>query len=170
MQLYAADFHGLRRSGKSTSRVDLAGWRKDRARMFSKKMVVEIGGEVVTVGAKTIRLEFRQQWASGSYSDVGRKVIVLGQVEPDTWRILSEEMLDSHVTDEPRWLDATARGQFAFVERGAVVLASGGRLCKMSFTSAQAEDERQVTYEVQTCPVAATDLHLVLRTTGANPC
>ncbi len=73
--LYAAGFHGVRRSGGRTVVLDRDAWLRDRERMFKKPMKVTAADLQVARAGGVARASFVQQWASGSYADRGRKEI-----------------------------------------------------------------------------------------------
>lgn len=98
--LYAADFHGVRRSGARVIRLDRAGWLKDRARMFKQPMKVSAGAPQIGPAERGVALLFEQTFASGSYRDVGQKRLVVVD-EGGALRIASEEMLSSDLRPEP---------------------------------------------------------------------
>jgi len=92
--LYSKDFFGIRRAGKKTKRFERDEWLKDRARMFTKRMRVEVAdfeeapteqGDVVT---------FTQVWESGAFKDGGKKRIQLRRTT-GSYEITQEEMLTS---------------------------------------------------------------------------
>ncbi len=97
--LYASDFRGVRRSGEKEVTLDLAGWKKDRKRMFRKPMKVEIAGLEVAWTGEIAQADFVQIWRSGSYEDVGPKRIRLA-IYDGKLRIKSEEMLWSGITPD----------------------------------------------------------------------
>jgi hypothetical protein len=80
--LYAPDFTGVKRTAADKeTRLDLAGWKADRAKMFkAKSLSVEAFAEQygpepngdVTVG-------FRQVFKSGGYADQGLKMVTMGR-------------------------------------------------------------------------------------------
>jgi len=95
--LYHPSFSGVRRTGNKRRQLSRDLWLADRANMFKKPMKVSI--EEVTVDEEkshssrsTIR--FVQRWSSGSYGDVGRKVMrISGQ--GSSMAIDQEELLES---------------------------------------------------------------------------
>jgi hypothetical protein len=95
--LYARHFSGVRRSGERTVTLDLAGWIRDRTRMFKKPMSVTADEVAVRNTADGIEVTFVQTWASGSYRDVGPKRLQLVE-EDGHLRIAREEMLASTQT------------------------------------------------------------------------
>ena len=94
--LYAPDFAGVKRVGKTAKKMTRAAWLKDRKAMFKARLDVTARDLVVTVpppGATTgATLEFVQTWVSGSYGDVGPKRIVL---DASNSTIVGEELLSS---------------------------------------------------------------------------
>ncbi len=93
-QLYAAGFVGVRRSGTRVATLDRAGWLKERARMFKKRMTVEAADTRVETNERGFRVTLEQTWASESYRDVGTKLLELAP-EDGELRIVREEMLAS---------------------------------------------------------------------------
>ncbi len=96
-RLYARRMTGVRRSGEVTKAFARAGWLADRRRMFAKQMQVAASEVKVTPGP-TAAVLFTQQFASGNFSDVGPKRLVLVREEGQV-RIAREEMLASQVLD-----------------------------------------------------------------------
>lgn len=94
--LYASDFAGIKRVGKTAKKMTRAAWLKDRKAMFKARLDVTARDLVVTAppaGAATgVTLDFTQTWVSGSYGDVGPKRIVL---DASNSTIVSEELLSS---------------------------------------------------------------------------
>ena len=128
--LYATPFVGVRRSGTRKVELDRAGWLKDRARMFKKKMTVTADEiDVRTAGAVTT-LRFRQTWRSASWGDVGHKELQVVS-EAGAPRIAREEQLDSRplLPEGPSFLlaapDVTAEGAQA---NAAPLVAVGAAL------------------------------------------
>jgi hypothetical protein len=120
-KLYAGDFKGVRRSGHRTATLDRTGWLQDRQRMFQKKMAVEAHHVRVFASRASARIVFVQQWASGTYSDVGPKHLVLRH-GPSGYEIVREELFASY-TRKPGTVDLVAFRQFAFVIDGEVVIS-----------------------------------------------
>jgi len=118
---YAPNFTGVRRSGSRTASFDRAGWMQDRRRMFQKKMTVSAENVRVFADMASARVIFVQRWASGRYSDVGAKELVL-QRGAAGFRIAREELLASAV-GKPGNLDVEAFRRFAFVVDGEVVIS-----------------------------------------------
>ncbi|MCS6913691.1 MAG: nuclear transport factor 2 family protein [Myxococcales bacterium] len=114
--LYASRFYGVRRSGSRTVHLDRAGWLRDRARMFGKPMQVEVADLTVHPGSSSAQVRFTQSWASGSYRDVGPKVMVIVR-EAGGLRIAREELLRSERLAPP------APGGLLWVLEGEAVLA-----------------------------------------------
>ncbi len=86
----------MRRSGKQTVRLDRRAWLADRKKMFARPMLVGMRDVELQLGPGRATAHFTQEWASGSYSDVGPKVIELVVVGQDV-RIGREEMLRSRI-------------------------------------------------------------------------
>jgi len=99
--LYADDFAGVRRSGKQTVRLDRKGWLGDRKKMFTKPMLVGMREVVVVLAPARAIVHFTQEWASGSYHDVGPKVIEVVARGADL-AIAREEMLVSRLVTPTR--------------------------------------------------------------------
>lgn len=93
-RLYAGKFEGIRRSGAKVTRLDRAGWVKDRERMFRSKMVVSAADRKVEPYGSGYRVTFTQTWASGKYKDMGTKELIVLD-EDGELRIFREEMLQS---------------------------------------------------------------------------
>jgi hypothetical protein len=93
-QLYATSFEGIRRSGARVTKLDRAGWLKDRERMFQKKMTVTAADRNVEAYGSGHRVTFTQTWSSGSYKDTGTKELILLE-EGGELRIFREELLES---------------------------------------------------------------------------
>lgn len=100
-------FHGIRRtsSGKP-KKLDFAGWRADRKRMFDAgKMEVRASGLKVATwidpGSKLDRflvsISFVQSWRNAKYADHGDKILILRRVQksPRDYKIVHEDMLTS---------------------------------------------------------------------------
>lgn len=94
LALYAERFEGVRRSGERAARMDRKGWAADRTKMFAKKMVVTAGDVFISTTESTAQVTFTQTWASGTYKDVGPKLLVVVK-EKGALRIAREEMLAS---------------------------------------------------------------------------
>src|SRR5450631_1157133 len=118
--LYASTFTGVRRSGPRTASFDRAGWMADRERMFRKPMTVSAEKVRVIADAASARVIFVQRWASGGYSDVGAKELVLRR-GAGGFRIAREELFGS-ATGKPGEVDVEAFRRFAFVVDGEVVV------------------------------------------------
>jgi hypothetical protein len=97
--LYARNFTGVRRSGERVIPLDRAGWMADRARMFKRPMQVSASDVQQEKKHSALTITFTQEWASGSYHDVGKKRIDAA-LEDGQLRIVSEEMLVSAVDEE----------------------------------------------------------------------
>ena len=119
--LYAPSFTGVRRSGPRTASFDRAGWMADRERMFRKPMTVSADKVRVIADAASARVIFVQRWASGGYSDVGAKELVLRR-GPGGFRIAREELFGS-ATGKSGEVDVEAFRRFAFVVDGEVVVS-----------------------------------------------
>ena len=119
--LYAPSFTGVRRSGPRTASFDRAGWMADRERMFRKPMTVSAEKVRVIADAASARVIFVQRWASGGYSDVGAKELVLRR-GPGGFRIAREELFGS-ATGKTGEADVEAFRRFAFVVDGEVVVS-----------------------------------------------
>lgn len=119
--LYAPGFTGVRRSGPRTASFGLASWMQDRQRMFQKKMTVSAEKVRVIADAASARVIFVQRWASGGYSDVGSKELVLRR-GPAGLRIAREELFLS-ATGKSGEVDVEALRRFAFVVDGEVVVS-----------------------------------------------
>lgn len=119
--LYSEDFRGVRRSGKKTVRLDHAGWLADRKKMFKRAMRVELSALEIEVGRKSAEVRFVQEWASGSYRDVGPKVIRVVETA-DGLRITGEEMLASMLLAASDELPLLSE-QLGLVYEGQLVLA-----------------------------------------------
>lgn len=96
-KLYAQRMTGVRRSGEVAKSFARPGWLADRRRMFAKQMQVTASEVQITAGP-TAAVQFSQQFASGNFSDVGPKRLVLVR-EAGEVRIAREEMLASQVLD-----------------------------------------------------------------------
>lgn len=94
--LYAPDFQGVRRSGKSVKKFDHDGWLADRKKMFAETMIVSADNPVARAEGDRLTIDFEQTWESGSYADKGPKRIVLA-----AGLVVSEEMLASTLTVVP---------------------------------------------------------------------
>jgi hypothetical protein len=119
--LYAPSFTGVRRSGPRAASFDRTGWMADRQRMFRKKMTVSAEKVRVIADAASARVIFVQHWASGGYSDVGSKELVLRRVSTG-FRIAREELFDS-ATGKSGEVDVEAFRQFAFVVEGEILVS-----------------------------------------------
>jgi hypothetical protein len=96
--LYAKKFTGVRQSGSRTVNLNLAGWIKDRTRMFnsSSKMEVSISDITAEEDDEGVHFMFTQRFKQGSYQDVGPKHLLISQ-EYGEMKIVREEMLASHL-------------------------------------------------------------------------
>src|SRR4051812_31381121 len=118
--LYAPSFTGVRRSGPRTASFDRAGWMADRERMFRKPMTVSAEKVRVIADAASARVIFVQRWASGGYSDVGAKELVLRR-GPGGFRIAREELFGS-ATGKSGEVDVDAVRRLAVLDDGRGVL------------------------------------------------
>jgi hypothetical protein len=119
--LYAPSFTGVRRSGARTASFDRAGWMADRERMFRKPMTVSAEKVRIIADVASARVIFVQRWASGGYSDVGPKELVLRR-GPGGFGIAREELFAS-ATGKSGEVDLEAFRRFAFVVDGEVVVS-----------------------------------------------
>lgn len=96
--LYAENFTGVRQSGARTVNLDLAGWIKDRTRMFtsSSRMQVSISDITAEEDDDGVHFIFTQRFKQGSYQDVGPKHLLIS-VEDGAMKIVREEMLSSRL-------------------------------------------------------------------------
>jgi len=94
--LYAPRFTGIKRSGPREKTFGRERWLADRARMFKSAMKVTADDIEVELASDTAIVTLKQTWASGSYQDVGPKLLVLVP-EPGGLAIAREEMLASEV-------------------------------------------------------------------------
>jgi len=108
--LYARRFHGIRRSGDKTVKLDHDGWLRERKKMFGVPMIVTIDQRVVeTTGTRT-RVRFVQTFQSGKYKDNGEKEIVIafGKIISEEMRTSTMAGADGSVCDEMRCKGTTA--------------------------------------------------------------
>lgn len=115
---YAQKFYGVKRSGPRTTTFDRAGWLKDRARMFRKKMIVTADAVAIRTATDAAVVTFNQTWASGTYKDTGAKQLVIVREGPRLV-IAREEMLVSELADGP------GKGASPPTESHAFVLTAG---------------------------------------------
>lgn len=96
--LYAENFTGVRQSGSRTVNLDLAGWIKDRTRMFtsSSRMQVSISDITAEEDDDGVHFIFTQRFKQGSYQDVGPKHLLIS-LEDGAMKIVREEMLSSRL-------------------------------------------------------------------------
>lgn len=126
--LYAAEFRGVRRSGKKVVELDQAGWLADRKRMFGKPMQVVVEDLVIGRDGDAVTATFTQTWSSGTYSDRGPKRMHL-EVRAGALRIVREEMLDSQLLgNEDTCRRLLAAGGEAVASVKALVPNPGPRL------------------------------------------
>jgi len=98
--VYSADFKGIKRAGKNEKSFDRAAWMKDRARMFKKRMRVEVADIEVKKRGPETQLTFTQTWESGSYKDRGLKRLTV--TNAGGFAIVGEEMLTSDRLKVPK--------------------------------------------------------------------
>ena len=90
--LYAPNFAGIKRVGKTAKKMNRAAWLKDRKAMFKARLEVS-ARDIAIVGAPGgATITYTQTWVSGSYGDVGPKRIVL---DASNTAIVAEELLSS---------------------------------------------------------------------------
>ncbi len=94
--LYAAQFRGVRRTGRAVRRFDQAGWFADRKVMFKRPMVVAAEHLVAYVAGPERQVFFTQTWSQGRFQDVGTKNLILEGTGAAT-KIRYEELLGSRV-------------------------------------------------------------------------
>jgi hypothetical protein len=112
--LYASGFHGIRRSGSRTVRLDLKAWLRDRKRMFGKpQRVAAARVQVSPLADGKVEIQFTQSYRSGGYEDEGPKRMAFLPAGPDL-AIVYEELLESRTSP--------ALGEARFVEAGRIVL------------------------------------------------
>lgn len=119
---YSQKFHGVRRSGKKTVRLDFAGWKKERKRMFKRAMKVQLRKVEIAVSPSGAEVLFIQDWQSGKYHDVGPKKLLIRKTDAGL-RIAREEMLRSTLIgkDDDAALPL-ASSKLALVYEGALIL------------------------------------------------
>lgn len=115
-RLYAQRMTGVRRSGEVAKSFARAGWMADRRRMFAKQMQVTASDVQISPGP-TAAVSLTQQFASGNFSDVGPKRLVLVR-EGGAVRIAREEMLASQVLDGAQPAEPVPAEQLAIALRG----------------------------------------------------
>lgn len=114
--LYASDFEGTKRVKKGkTKTYDLAGWLKDRGRMFKKPLHVDCRSLKVAVGdgGTTASVTFEQYWRSPTYADQGDKRIDLVKIDTG-WKLVGEEMLTSEKWNTKTFRDGSAALKASF--------------------------------------------------------
>lgn len=121
--LYGTGFRGVRRSGKKVVRLDLQGWLADRKRMFRRPMKVAASRVQITVSSAGATVRFVQDWSSGSYRDVGTKVLDLART-PAGLRITAEDMLTSVLLDGSATV-AHGTAELLLLSDGLPVVAAG---------------------------------------------
>lgn len=151
--LYAPGFDGIKRTAKGAeTRLDLAGWKADRKKMFAgKSLSVEIYGEEYgreKDGAITV--VFQQVFRSGGYGDTGFKILQLRKGAGGALQIAHEEIdnvkpLDAgaNIAGGTRRIDGVFPSSFA-----AQVVGSGGpckdEICTARLRFGAGKDEREV--------------------------
>lgn len=143
---YAKKFNGVKRARGRLYRFTQQAWLRDRKKMFRKPFSVEISK--VDVRQKTssvFDIEFIQKWTSKTFSDVGRKRIILFYRDGEA-KILREEMLTS--SSSP---GSTKLSNFAFVYAGSHVIvddlpedAFGGSMIASNVGGAWIEISREL--------------------------
>jgi hypothetical protein len=125
--LYAADFQGVKKTAKGVeTSLNLQQWKADREKMFRRpNLTVEIFAEQYAVEPTgEISVAFTQVFRSGSYSDQGRKAMLLKQRDGE-WKIVKEQLIDAGA-----------------VEAGAIVTASAGENVATAFPKSFADELR----------------------------
>jgi hypothetical protein len=119
--LYDEAFHGVRRSGKQKVELDRKGWLADRKKMFAKPMLVGMRDVEVTLAPTKASVRFTQEWSSGSYHDLGPKVI---EVESRAGALLitGEEMLASRLVKPAKVAAGTLPPVLPTLDRNTIVL------------------------------------------------
>ena len=120
---YCPTFRGVRRSGRNIVRLDFAGWKKERKRMFRRSMTVALRRVQISVGSKGAEVRLIQDWQSGKYHDVGPKKLLIRKVDAGLC-IAREEMLRSTLLTSGKGLPM-ASFMLAPLYQGAVLLDSG---------------------------------------------
>jgi len=115
-RLYAPKFQGVQRTGGRVKTLDRTAWLAARQRMFAKKMNVEARLLRVADAGGTALVRFEQSWASGSFSDVGPKEMVLLQ-DAAGLLIAREELKASLPVGAAEPLTPVGPQAFAFVVR-----------------------------------------------------
>jgi ketosteroid isomerase-like protein len=92
--LYAPEFAGVKRVGKSAKKYDRAKWMKDRKTMFKAPMKVTATAIVVHAAPEKLVVELDQTWEQGTYADTGHKLIELAK---GTLLITREELQSSRL-------------------------------------------------------------------------
>jgi len=119
--MYAAKFHGIKRSGSRTYGYDHGSWLDDRKRMFSNKMTVTASNIKVQISDETATIQFEQTWESNTYKDKGNKYLYLIR-DKVSLKIAREEMLASKIAAENYVFLSPANFKFAFsIKEGIVV-------------------------------------------------
>ncbi len=120
--LFADEFRGVRRSGKRTVRLDRKGWLSDRSRMFRKKMTVSISQLEVSLTHNSAAVRFTQEWASGSYRDLGKKMLRIASTK-EGLQISGEEMLSSKLL-RPLASVPLLSNELVLLHEGMIVLSN----------------------------------------------
>lgn len=119
--MYSKSFVGIKRSGKSTRKLDYNAWFKDRKNMFKKKMLVTANSPEIKISGTAASIKFEQTWESGTYKDKGDKVLDLA-LEGRKLRIIREEMLfsvvDTKFSSILTRFNKDCRNKFSDIEEG----------------------------------------------------
>jgi ketosteroid isomerase-like protein len=108
---YATRLTGIKRVGSKTRGYNRESWLEDRARMFRKKMKVEVEDIEIRANPSSAVVRFTQTWSSGKFKDVGPKQLVV-IVEEGKFVIAREEMLSSAVLRSKRNAKGVVDGLF----------------------------------------------------------
>lgn len=119
--LYAPGMRGVKRVGERETRMDRAQWMTDRARMFRKKMEVEVHSVTFRSLTAMAVIELVQVFHSGKFTDSGPKKLIV-MLDDGTPRIVQEEMLSSQVLTQAAELAERAHLAFRAGEASYVVL------------------------------------------------
>lgn len=115
-RLYGERFMGVKRVGTYSKRFDRAGWLADRKPMFEAGAQVKVSDIELVAGSGASRAIFTQEFASGTFHDVGKKELFL-VAAPGGISISKEEMLDSTVSEQA----AATESVLAYHRDGVVV-------------------------------------------------
>lgn len=151
--LYAPDFAGVKRTAKGAeTKLDLAGWKADRKKMFGgKSLSVEIYGEEYGRDKEgTITVVFQQVFRSGTYADTGFKILQLRKSGSGPLLVTREEIDNVNALDGgvdiaggTKRIDGVFPSSFA-----AQVMGSGGpckdEVCTARLRFGAGKDEREV--------------------------